>query len=312
MADAAQQTDRPLDEVMLAMDVVDTLRHRENLVERELNEEQRDARLIERLREIYRKQGIDVPDSILAEGVSALKEDRFKYDPPREGFSVRLARLYINRATWGKYVLLAIGVIVAAIIAWYFFVERPRIQQAEYERLELAEILPGELKKNRDLSLAEAKTDEASNLANKFYEAGIKAVAAGDAPTARASADALYQLLTKLRTEYTLTIISRQGESSGVWRIPDVNPNARNYYLIVEALDANGRAVTVPVKNEEDGKTYDVEKFGVRVSAAIFDRVRGDKQDDGIIQNNRVGVKRRGYLRPEFLIAVEGGMITEW
>ncbi len=312
MAEAAQQIDRPLDEVMLAMDVVDTLRHRENLVEREFAEEDRDANLIERLREIYRKQGIDVPDSILIEGVSALKEDRFTYDPPRAGLSVKLANLYISRDRWGKYVLLAIGVLIAAILAWYFFVERPRQQQIEYERLELIQILPEKLEQTRDLALAEAKTEEGRNLANAFYEAGIKAAKAKDAATARTSTDALFQLLTKLRTEYTLTVISRQGESSGVWRIPDVNPNARNYYLIVEALGPNGKPLTVPVKSEEDGKTYQVDKWGVRVSSAIFDRIRNDKSDDGIIQNNRVGIKRRGHLNTEFLISVEGGMITRW
>ena len=35
---------------MIAMDVVDTLRHREDLVRRELDEEGREAELIERLR----------------------------------------------------------------------------------------------------------------------------------------------------------------------------------------------------------------------------------------------------------------------
>src|SRR4029453_14516698 len=46
----------PPDGLVLAMDVVDTLRHRERLVERELNEEQ----LIERLRSLYKGQGIEV------------------------------------------------------------------------------------------------------------------------------------------------------------------------------------------------------------------------------------------------------------
>jgi hypothetical protein len=42
---------------MLAMDVVDTLRHRERLVERELNEEVREEQLIDRLRTLYKSQG---------------------------------------------------------------------------------------------------------------------------------------------------------------------------------------------------------------------------------------------------------------
>src|SRR3954451_17958329 len=44
-------------ELMLAMDVVDTLRHQDNLVTRELNETRSEAQLIERMRQIYRDQG---------------------------------------------------------------------------------------------------------------------------------------------------------------------------------------------------------------------------------------------------------------
>ena len=42
-----------LDELMLAMDVVDTLRHKELVLARELEGEDRDAKLLEQLREIY-------------------------------------------------------------------------------------------------------------------------------------------------------------------------------------------------------------------------------------------------------------------
>src|SRR4051812_44322350 len=70
-----------LDELMLAMDVVDTLRHQDSLVARELDETRREAQLIERLRQIYRGQGIEVPDRVLQEGVRALKESRFVYTP---------------------------------------------------------------------------------------------------------------------------------------------------------------------------------------------------------------------------------------
>jgi len=42
------------------MDVVDTLRHETKLLERDLSVEDREAQLIERLREIYTAQGIEV------------------------------------------------------------------------------------------------------------------------------------------------------------------------------------------------------------------------------------------------------------
>ena len=79
--DASQaKAARPLDDVMIAMDVVDTLRHDRRILERELNDERRRAELIERLRNLYKGQGIEVPDSILEEGVRALEERRFVYE----------------------------------------------------------------------------------------------------------------------------------------------------------------------------------------------------------------------------------------
>ena len=91
-----------LDDIMIAMDVVDTLRHREDLVRRELNEEDREADLIARLRKIYKDQGIDVPDSVLADGVKALKESRFVYTPPPRGWKRTLLTLWARRETFGK------------------------------------------------------------------------------------------------------------------------------------------------------------------------------------------------------------------
>ena len=70
-----------LDDLMLAMDVVDTLRHDQRLVERELSDDASDDALIKRLREVYKGQGIEVPDRILEEGVKALHEKRFSYKP---------------------------------------------------------------------------------------------------------------------------------------------------------------------------------------------------------------------------------------
>ncbi|MCB1487298.1 MAG: hypothetical protein KDJ88_07550, partial [Bauldia sp.] len=86
MADtAAPATEAPapqLDDVMLAMDVVDTLRHQDSLVERELGQESRDEALKARLRQIYESQGLEVTDRILDQGIAALKESRFTYTPP--------------------------------------------------------------------------------------------------------------------------------------------------------------------------------------------------------------------------------------
>jgi hypothetical protein len=86
----------------------------------------------------------------------------------------------------------------------------------------------------------------------------------------------------------------------------------RNYYLIVEAVTPKGERLTFPIASEEDGTTKNVQQWGLRVNSTIFDKIRRDKMDDGIIQNNRLGVKERGYLNPQYLMPTTGAAITQW
>jgi hypothetical protein len=44
----------------------------------------------------------------------------------------------------------------------------------------------------------------------------------------------------------------------------------------------------------------------------VFNAVRRDKNDDGIVQRNRLGEKRRGALEVEYLMPVLGGTILQW
>ena len=120
------------------------------------------------------------------------------------------------------------------------------------------------------------------------------------------------RLRDEVPPEYTLTIVSRAGETTGVWRRPPRGSQARNYYLIVEAIAPDGRKLSLPIRNEETGETSVVDKFGVRVPQATFEAVAADKRDDGIVQKNRFGVKRRGTLAVDYLMPFDGGMITKW
>ena len=141
------KSDVPLDDVMIVMDVVDTLRHDKRIVERELNDVDRRKTLIKELHEIYRGQGIEVTDEMLEAGVKALEEERFVYKPPEDGFSRRLAKLYVSRDKWGMYVvagLAALGVIWAAN---YFLYERPKQLAQHKQRVELSKTLPERLNK---------------------------------------------------------------------------------------------------------------------------------------------------------------------
>jgi len=313
MSDAvATKKDLPLDDVMMAMDVVDTLRHRDIIVERELSEESRESDLIARLREIYEGQGIEVPDHILEQGVSALKEERFVYTPPGGGLQILLARLYVARGTIGKW--LGVLIVTGAVLwgGWYFGYERPRIQAELEQRIYLTKTLPAELVAigNR---IAKSTTDQkAIAQAEQLLNTGLRAAKLKNVDVADKSLAQLISLERSINLTYQVRIVSRSGEKSGVWRRAKINKNARNYYLIVEAIGSNGRAIARDIRNEETGKVETVSKWGVRVPKRVYDAVARDKRDDGIIQKVLLGEKSAGKLEPEWYADVSAGAITRW
>ena len=409
---------------MLAMDVVDTLRHRRLLVKRELNSAERDQQLLGRLREIYRSQGIDVSDEVLRAGVEALREERFTYRPPHSTLAVRLARIYVQRGKWGLRSVIALLVVLLVWVGYAFFVTGPaakrlqgqvdalnteigttadrlrllvqestriagsldgyavdvpaayrdvasaqltaarsalaqsdslaasalklnqpadlvsadftqrsqqvgtRLQQQQMlvsqldERLKqtrglLADIdslkiFPDQLAQLKVAVLNGAREKAASRLANEYFENGMSALRGGLISDAERALAELRNLNSQLMQSYTLQVVSRPGEQSGVWRVPERNPDARNYYLIVEAVSGEGKPLTMTISNEEDGSRLQTQQWGLRVNERTFRRVAADKGDDGIIQGRRVGEKRRGYLNPEYLIETSGDTITRW
>jgi len=299
-APAAAGAKPPLDEVMLAMDVVDTLRRRERLVKREFDALGREQDLKERLRKIYHAQGIEVPDHILAEGVAALKEDRFVYKPPAEGLGLKLARIYISRGRWGKWVLGSIGLLIAAwTINWFVFVAPEAA-------------LPDELAAAHAQAVEIAESEGVKERASQLLNAGEAALREEDTDAAREALRSLEDMRITLEQEYRLRIVNRPGRRTGVWRIPDVNTRARNHYIIVEAVDPTGRVLTVSITNEETGETERVTEWGLRVDEETFERIAWDKQDNGIIERDRFGYKNRGYLVPKYEMRTTGGAITEW
>ena len=188
MSAATTAEKAPLDDVMLAMDVVDTLRHNQNLVARELSAEDREKQLIERLRTIYHQQGIEVTDAILKQGVAALEESRFVYTPPKPSFGVTLARLYVARKRWlpaafALFLMLVVG------LGDYFLVWAPyRAAQQEQVRIELAETLPAEMDALYQTIFEETKVTQAADNAAAIRDQGKRAAAEGNRAAAMQAA----------------------------------------------------------------------------------------------------------------------------
>ncbi len=311
-SDIKENAAAPLSEVMLAMDVVDTLRHRQDLVARELAGENRKSNLVERLRKIYREQGIEVPEYILLEGVTALEEDRFVYQPSGSGFKRKLAQIYVSRARWGKWLM---GATLSLVLAFggYFAVYVPyQANRAETARIELTQKMPAQMQELYDTIFAETKVQSPVAKARELLERGQTASKEGDRATAERALAGLTKIRDQLRMVYTLKVVNRDGVQSGFWTFPEINRDATNYYIVVEAIGPEGKALTIPIENQETGLVEDVQMWGLRVPESVYNSIGADKRDDGIIQRNVVGQKEFGFFDVKYAIPVSGGAVTRW
>src|SRR5271165_3663296 len=295
VAGPAQQPEpAKLDDLMMAMDVVDTLRHRDRLVERELNEEAREEQLVSRLRALYKSQGLEIPDSVIAQGVRALKDSRFVYTPPKPGFERWLANAWVERFKIGQWTGISLAILALAFGTYYAGVVRPARLKREAARIELAQTLPHNLDAARQAILTEAKVPEASERADSLFAEGRSALARGDASAARAALAGLDGLSNTLRQEYTLRIAGRPEDQTGFFR-ETPKFQGRAYFVAVNATDANGTPVKLPIRNDETDQVETVSRFAVRVPQEIFGAVKQDKARNGIVQNAKLAEKRRGY-----------------
>ncbi len=300
----APEESRKLDDVMLAMDVVDTLRHRTRIVDIELNEDAREEQLIARLKEIYGAQGIEVPDKILKDGVKALAEQRFVYKPPPDTFSVKLATAYVTRKKWLPAAMTFTGAVAALLIGWQVFWAIPQSNEWNAMPAEISRLLA------EGQALAVMPTVDAQ-LGNIAAEAQ-RAVAHNDHAAARAQVASLRDTNERLAQEYDVRIVSRPDEDSGFWRQSIERPDAMNYYLVVEAVAPGGRVLMLPVTSIETQKTERVSMWAQRVARETFDKVAAEKTGSGLITNDVLGHKARGELEPRFETPVPGGAITDW
>jgi hypothetical protein len=297
-------SDAPLEDLMAAMDVVDTLRHQQGVAERELDGEGRRERMLLRLRKMYAAQGIEVPDRVLQEGIDALEQERFHYAPVAPSWRTKLAHIWVSRTRWAKPV--GFLALVGSLFSGFYFVNDVLPER------QLRAGLPDQIQVSLADIRAVAKNPQVVTDAEQAAAAARSAIASENYPYAQQIVGDLASVSDRLRKEYLIRVISRPNENSGVWRVPPNNSSGRNYYLIVEAVDKSNKVVPIDVLNQEDNKRQTTKTWGLRVSEQAFQKVAADKRDDGIIQGNQVGQKTIGYLKPEFSVATTGATITEW
>lgn len=299
----------PLDDQMLVTDVVDTLRRGVDLPFDPRSAAAQPG-LIGQLHEVYRRQGIDISDNVLRDGIAAMAENRFVYAPPRGPFA-RLARLYVARRNWGRPALVAIVLLVLAL-AGYLVGYRPyAAAQAERAQLELQQQIPGELDALYQEVFDDTKVQTAADDAGELRDRGKAAAARDDRTAADAALTELTDLRDTLEAAYTVRVVDDDSKP-GFWTFPTNNAEATNYYIVVEAVDDSGKILTLPITSDDTGTTTRVSRWGLRVPESVYDAVLADKQDDGIIQHGIVGIKQDGFIDVDYAVPVLGGTLTQW
>ncbi len=301
---AEDKASAPLEDLMMAMDVVDNLRHEDAMVARELDGEGRRERLLKRLRDMYSAQGIEVSERILEEGILALEQERFQYQPVESSWRTRLAHIWVSRARWSKPLifLMLVGILFCAV---YFFKEVLPQQQLRSQ-------LPEQIDVSLNAIVSNAKNESVIERATRLADDARSSLQQDDLVRAEQSALQLKQIQSRLAQVYRIRIVSKANQNSGVWRRPPNNSGARNYYLIVEAVDTDNNVVALELVNEENNKQSLKKVWGLRVNEQTFHAVAADKLDDGIIQDNVVGEKKAGFLKHDYVIETNGATITEW
>jgi hypothetical protein len=177
---------------------------------------------------------------------------------------------------------------------------------------ELAE-LPNTLNARIAQIRAVALDEEDRKRAERLYRDGRDAAAASHIPALKESVAQLRDMAATLEQEYTIVI------TGGKWRYRRNNPSVKSYYVIVEAIDPAGRRLPRIIRNEEDGSSSSVTQWGERVPFEVYERVRRDKQDNGVIEQNEFGRKERGRMEERVTLRLENGeplpragKITRW
>ena len=245
---------------------------------------------IERLRELYKSQGIEVPDSIIAEGVKALKESRFVYTPPLPSFARTLATFWVSARTYGKW---AVGAAVALVASFSGPINTAscaaRSRRPRRHAIELAQTLPRQLDAAHQAIVAEAQV--ARRAAACGCDPGAGHAPRSSAATRRKRAQVVAP---------TRSLASRCGRNtcSGSPGGPRTRPASSASIRASRAAPISSwstpsiRAASrygFPIRNDETNQTETVSRFAVRVPIETFNAVRNDKASERHRAERRVG-----------------------
>jgi len=210
------------DDVMVAMDVVDTIRHEKSLVETELSGDARRDELVAKLRDIYRAQGLEVSDDILQKGVAALEERRFVHETLKPGLNRTLATIYVRRGKYAFRSAVAAVAIIAGIAIpktiYHYAVVAPKERAAAELNIALSERLPRELNDAVAAATLAARdvpnADVQLSAVERAKQDALAALAAREADKAGKSIAAIVDIRKQLESRAASAIREREAKAA--------------------------------------------------------------------------------------------------
>ena len=307
-----------LEEVMRVMDVASTLRREQELVEREFNLDKTKEMLRDKLRRTAETTGEELTPEQIEAAVNWYYDNLHEYKEPEKSFQWFMAHLYVRRKAILS-VLLPLLFVVTAVWAFWFSPFAPFSQSNRLNRdLQSANQA---IEKRIKSILSIAKSDNVKADARQLQKEANTYFTNRE----MGGLDKLHQRLksmdSRLNEEFTLTVQTGENQTSAKRRDFEDESGKRvsGFYLIVQARDSNGNLLKRRIQNIENDKFKTVDTWGEKVPEAIYDRLKQDKKEDGILNETAFGKKNRGELEIQMImpgadnIPIErSGQITDW
>ncbi len=285
-----------LKSILRIMDVASELRRQRELAEGELNLETEKGKIREKIRQTAELTGEDLTEEEINVAIKNFYDGLYRYKEPNKGISYYLAKLYISRGKIFKFLLLPIMLLSAVFFGGDKFKEFQNTRKQTYLS-EQIQTLPTEAEKvsnaiksvtSDSISIEETNRELNKIKTAKLLPSKIKAV-----NEIEASIQNLKQILANLQVEYDVLISTKK---TGVDRYYSDEQGRRvsGYYIVVNAKDKSGNPIAINILNKETDKQRRVNTWAERVSKDIYDKVRRDKIDNGIIDERLFAKKERG------------------
>jgi hypothetical protein len=271
-----------------------------------LNLDELKARLKDRMIAAAKVTGEEVTPEEVDAAIAQYYGGLYSFHEPKLGFSVALAHLWVRRReilTWGASILGSIALI------WWLFLSTNGPLTVTGRTHRQVERLAAELSRKQDSIRAVAQDPAVAHELSRLAAEADTYRRQDDLKQLDATRSTLAELESKLREEYTVSVVPGADRQSGIDRYYTDKDGKRiaGYFLIVEAKRPDGSLVRRKIRDSETRRSKDVTTWGERVPKEVYDRIAADKRKNGSVTETTFAVKRRGFAEEEVKMAGPDG-----